>query len=242
MPDNLDDMLQKEGEKTPSATPADKNTPADNQAPDEGGEDLTPEEVEFNSLKGSTQDRIKKILRERDDWRDKASQPTIPPPPPPAYAQNPPDVQDAVRKLRDVGIATQDDVKTEVLNTVNQFRFALELDKLENRYSGEDGKPKFDRDEYQDYVSRHPEYRDYLPEDVYQKMYREELLDWELNQGTPSKPSTKPLKPTRTASKEEPMTIESIQQRLKAPDGRQWYEANKDKINAVIAQMDQSQQ
>ncbi len=234
-------MLHKEGETTPSATPAGNNTPADDSSPDNenGEEQQTQEEVEFNSLKGPTQARIKKLIQERNEWMGKAQQPVIPPPPP-VYAQNPPDVQDAVQKLRGVGMATQDDVKSEVLNTINQFRFGLELDKLEGRYSGEDGRPKFDRDEYSDYVSRHPEYRDYLPEDVYQKMYREELMDWEVNQGTPTKQTTRPLKPTRTTSKEEPMTIESIQQRLKAPDGRQWYEANIDKINAVVQEMDKN--
>src|SRR5436305_1156756 len=72
----------------------------------DGAENLSPEEVEFNNLKGPTQDRIKAILRERDSWKQRAetsvgSYPPPPPPPPPPA----PDVATAVSKLSEIGMA-----------------------------------------------------------------------------------------------------------------------------------------
>src|SRR6185369_6968774 len=113
---------------------------------------------------------------------------TVAPTVTPSYVQPNPDVKDAVRKLSDVGIATDEKVERKINESLGALRYQFELDRLESKWSGEDGRPKFDRVEYEDYVSRHPEYRGYLPEDVHEKMYREEIRDWET-QHTASRPT-----------------------------------------------------
>lgn len=235
MTDETKDML-----KDYSASPAESQT----TSPESGNlidepDQQTQEEVEFNSLKGSTQDRIKRIIREKNEAlriaeEARSSRTSFTPPPPPAYT--PPDVETAVSKLDQVGIATKKHVEDVVSQSLGNLRFQMELDRLEGRFDGSDGKPKFVRDEYFDFTNRHPEYKNYLPEDVYEKMYKEELSDLGVPQAKKVSPT---LKPTKVGVGEEPLSPELIEERLKEPDGRQWYERNLEKINKVLGKMSQ---
>lgn len=246
---NLDPNNPVNGEivETPAGSPPETITPGGETTvnPQDAGS-LSPEEENWNSLKGSTQDRIKQIIREKNDWIERAeraeqlanSQPVYQTQQPTYSNPNPnsPEVVDAVKKLSDVGIATKDEVEQRINQTVNGLVREMELDRLEAKYSGENGLPKFDKEEYRDYINRHPQYQYYMPDDVYNKMYSEEILDWKLqNQGQAA--TTKPspsLRPTKTRVGEEVLTPELIDQRLKEPDGRAWYERNIEKINAVM--------
>lgn len=239
--ENLDPMMNGEIAGTPTASPAEMITPGESESVNQqGAGSLSPEEVEWNNLKGHTQDRIKQILKERNDWMQRAQvAPTAP-----VYSGQPqndtpkaPEVTDAVRRLSEVGIATKDEVQETVNRSIGNLVYSFEIEKLTNRYDGANGLPKFDKDEYEDYVNRYPQYRNYAPEDVYEKMYSEEILDWRSQQrGKPSTQQQSPsLRPTKTQVREEPWTPELIEQRLREPDGLQWYEKNKDRINTVVA-------
>lgn len=243
MADDLDALLQGKDEDTSSVSQTEIKTQAtDSSNPIEGGaEQQEPEEAEWRSLKGPTQDRIKRLIQEKkaqeaENARLRSAVGTVPPPPPGYGGQSDPNVQDAVRKLDQVGLATKDFVKESVDQSVGNLRWQFEIERLESKYSGDDGRPKFDREEYQDYIGRHPEYRSYLPEDVYDKMYHEELHDWDSQQtGGKVLSRNKTLRPTRTTSGgEEPLTPELIEARLREPDGRAWYEKNIEKINTVL--------
>lgn len=212
----------------------------------EGAANLSPEEVEFNSLKGPTQDRIKSILHERDLARQEAemlkrgSGSYTPPPPPPAnFNQQTPDAAIARTKLDEIGMAPKDYVDQKINQSLGQMVYQMELDKLSNKFDGANGLPRFDRTEYEDYTQRHPQYRNYSPEDVYEKMYSEEIFDWRSqNQGrNTTRPTTTSLKPTKTTVREEVWTPDYIESRLQEPDGPQWLDKNRDKINAVLAKM-----
>lgn len=246
---NDDNIDTQNGEitETPDASPAETITAGDgSQLNQDGGQNLSPEEVSWSSLKGGTQDRIKSILRERDEERAKRQRyesllstgqgyqtPTT-------TDSSAPGVQEAVRKLSEVGMATKDEVKEEINRTISGLVYNIELEKLENKFDGSNGLPKFDKQEYEDYVTRHSQYRNYTPEDVYEKMYADEIFDWKSQQQgktTVSRQSTTSLRPTKTTVREEPLTPELIEQRLKQPDGPVWYEKNKEKINAVVASM-----
>ena len=242
--DELKAAIKGEETETPSASPAGTITSGEDTSENESPESLSPEEVTWSSLKGSTQDRIKEILREKREAEERAirAESVNPYQPQPNYypstAVNPnsPEVADAVRKLSDVGMATKEEVRQELNNTVQGLVREMELDRLEGKYSGESGLPKFDKEEYQDYISRHPQYMNYTPEDVYQKMYSEEIFDYKVqNQGKETAQKSSPsLRPTKTLVREELLTPELIEQRLKEPDGRGWYERNLEKINAVL--------
>jgi hypothetical protein len=233
------EILETPDGSQPEITTADE----DGQVNPQGAQDPSPEEVAFNSLKGSTQDRIRtlanranqastaleeveQLKREMEGLKLSRMTPTVNP-----------DVQEAVSRLDGFGIATKDFVAKQVQEGVNQqvsgLLYKLEMDRLEAKHSGTDGSPAFDRAEYEAYIGANPKYRAYDPEDVYQKMFPDETPSQKTAQ-----PSKQPnLRPTRTRVQEEAMTPEYIEKRLQQPDGRTWYEQNRDKINAVIARV-----
>lgn len=241
--DNPD--LEGENVVTPSASPAGIITP--DQVGDvnsQSASNLGPEEVAWNELKGGTQDRIKELLRERDEERARAERAEIVARNQ-AYNQpvqqpfNPysPEVADAVQKLASVGIATDEKVNQLVNQRVGNLVYNFELRDLEKKYDGSDGLPKFDRGEYEDFVNKNPQYQSYAPEDVYSmKMYPEEIADARSKPRTASRQSTtSSLRPTPTQVREESLTPEFIERRLNQPDGRKWYVENKDRINTAMA-------
>lgn len=207
----------------------------------------SPEEVEFNSLKGGTQQRIKDILHERDQIRVEADrykayiggmqqQPQ-------AFNQQPqqnldlsnPQVRDAVSQLDKVGVATKDWAAQQINSTLGQYIYNAELGRLEDKLDGSNGAPKFDKSEYTDFVQRNPKYQNYEPEDVYNIMYSEELMDAKLKErGIQPQTGNTSLRPNRTQVREEQWTPEAIQQRMSEPDAKQWYVANRDMINKVL--------
>jgi len=242
MAQDIDAMLQPESEPDPAVPPAERRVQAtDSGEPLDAPELQSPEEVEFRALKGPTQDRIRKLIQEKNRMAQDLERLKTMPPAPNPYEGDPkrdPAISDAIRKLREVGVATDETVDQKIQESLSRMRYYTELDRLEQNFTGDDGRPKFDRVEYQDYISRHPEYSGYLPEDVYLKMYREELRDWEGQTGRDTRSSSKPsLRPIKTQIRETAMTPEQIEARLKEPDGPEWYTKNQDKINRAIAQM-----
>lgn len=198
-----------------------------------------PEEVAWRNLKGSTQDRIRSLLKERDDLRQKVTmvqpqQPVLPPAPP----LDTPEIKQAISRLEGYGLATKESVQKVIDETLSGLVRYNELEKLESRYDGSDGRPKFTREEYSDFTAKHPEYRGYQPEDVYRKMYNEELLDWEISHKSAGKRST-PLKPTSSGmQRESSLDLDQLEEKMSnmSPDERvKYYEANQDKINRLLA-------
>lgn len=222
-----------------------------NPQSDAGSE--SPEEVAFKNLKGGTQDRIKTILKERDEFKAQADRlnsfissqnygQAQAQPQPQADLSNP-QIRDAVNQLDKVGVATKDWAAQQINSTLGQYIYNAELGRLEEKKDGSDGSPKFDRSEYQDFINRNAKYQSYDPEDVYNIMYAEELLDVKLKQrgGQPQTTNTS-LRPNRTQVREEQWTPDAVEQRLKEPDGKQWYLANKEMVNKVYQNQSSQQQ
>ncbi len=242
---SLDDLLNGQNQGAdPGSQPNKQKAGSDSGA--QGTEGLPEEVVEFNSLSGSTQDRIVQLARDKRELAEEnerlrnqvLSGNRIPTPPPPP-TQDDPNVQASVNQLKRItNFTTADEVDQKVNQSLANLRYQFELDRLSNIYNGSDGKPKFTREEYEDYVSRHPQYQNYLPEDVYNQMYREELFDWEMSKrGQQNQIKKTPsLRPTRTAvTPEEELTPEVIEAELQKPGAQEWYAKNLDKINAVLA-------
>jgi hypothetical protein len=214
-----------------------------------GALEPSAEEVAFNSLKGSTQERVRTLANranqatqfqseletlraENETLRLRGMTPTT---------VNP-DVQDAVSKLDNFGLATKDFVAKEIEKGVNQqlsgLFYKMEMDRLEARHNGSNDLPAFDRAEYEAYVNANPQYRGYAPEDIYNKMFEEEIFDTKVRGlGKQTAKQAPTLRATRTRVQEDAMTPEYIEKRLAQPDGRQWYAQNIDKINATIARV-----
>lgn len=198
----------------------------------------SPEEVEFNSLSGNTQERVRELVRRAKEAEEKAaySQPAYVPPAP-ITPQNP-DVQDAVRKLSEVGLATKDEVNRTVEEKLNLIRWENEMNRLHNTYSGEDNKPQFVREEVEDYIRTHPQYMGYAPEDVFKfKMFPDEFAGAPKQEQQRRSPS---LKPTKQTTQQNAMTVEYIAERTdinKYPDAREWQEEHRAEIDKVLGQM-----
>lgn len=243
----MDENLNLNGEQveTPADSQSEITTPdAGDSVNQTGAANLSPEEVSWNDLSGPAQDRFREVTRQLSrERREKeellANRPTETSNRFETLNNGPIEgAQEAVQKLDQIGIANKDYVDQKISQTVNALVYNSEIEKLGGRYDGSNGLPKFDRDEYENYVSIHPQYRNYLPEDVYQKMYSEEIFDWRAqNQKTGgSKPATNStLRPNKTQVREEPLTPEMIEQRMQEPDGREWYEKNMTRVNAVMA-------
>lgn len=236
--------------ETPSASPAETITPETPVSVNPQGAEVTesPEEVEFNSLKGGTQQRIKDIIAERDQIKaekDRLEQfvRTQTPPTQPQTDLSNPQVRDAVAQLDKVGVATKDWAEQQINQRLGGLIYNIELQNLEKNLDGSDGTPKFDRTEYEDFVNRNPKYRNYDPLDTYNIMYSEEIMDAKLkSRGVqPTQPSSS-LRPVKTQVREEQWTPESIEARLKESDGPTWYTQNKALVNKVLSeQQPQSQ-
>lgn len=223
--DNLDQMLQGADDQSPASQSV---------TGDQTVVTPTPEEVEFNSLTGNTQERIREIIRQKNDALAQAQQPAYVPPAP--LTQSNPDVQDAVRKLSEVGIATKDDVNSALDQRLNAIRWEQEMEKLSNKYPGEGNSPQFDKTEVEDYIRSHPQFLNYAPEDVFKfKMHEPD----EFGGQTTTKRSSS-LRPTKTAAPQNAMTVEFIADRTdsaKYPDAREWQEEHKAEIDKVLGGM-----
>lgn len=202
-------------------------------------EQKSEEETEFSKLSGPAQDRIRSLLKraksaetELEKARALAYQGIQKLPPAPSMDPNP-DVQTAVKKLDEVGIATKDYVKQILEQQRQQETFENSLRSLEERESGQDGRPKFDRYEYQDFIQQNPRYRGYDPADVFGIMYRDELLDWEMKHRGSTTTTTPSLKSSRSSTEVDVWTPEYINQKI-ADEGIAWYEKNFDKIQRVM--------
>lgn len=233
MSDDIDRMLQ--GEDTPSASQAQTLGQQDDSI--QRIEQQTEEEIEFNKLSGSAQERVKELVRRAKEAEMRASQQA------PSYVpQAPgsnllPDQKQAIDTLRNFGITTKDDVKEEVNQGLNQIKWELKNQTLESKYSGSDGTPKYDREEVEDYMRSHPQYQYYDPEDVFKyKMFPDEFSAAGTQQA-PSRQKTSSLKPVKGNPQVNAFSdIDTLQRRLAEPDGDEYYEAHKDEINRAVAE------
>ncbi|HSV94620.1 MAG TPA: hypothetical protein VLH94_01405, partial [Spirochaetia bacterium] len=196
-------------------------------------------------LTGSTQERIRQLSRSKRELAEKVAAyentlRTVPPPPPQVVESNP-DVQQAVQKLRGVGIATQEDVDSRISQSLATLRYEQEMTRLASIYNGKDNKPSFDRAEYEEFVRDNPVYANYYPEDTFKmKMFADEFSGSSDTEPEVNEPKT--LKPTKTSQHKESLTPEYIEEKLKSLDAdgkKQWYSEHLSEINAVLGKMAQ---
>lgn len=251
----MDKILNGEQAENPTASPAETITPENQEeAVNEGAATLSPDETSWSNLSGNAQERFRAVTRSNNELRgqineinDRLSkisttsyQPTVSP-------NRTPEVVDAIGKLSSYGIATDEKVNEIVEKKLNErlggMVYQQELDKLSSKYSGKDGLPQFDKDEYEDYVNRNPVYRNYAPEDVYKKMYEPEIIEWHSQHKSSSRQASSQspsLRPTKTVVQQEPMTPELLEQKLNSmsdAERKDYYGKNQGMINAVLSKM-----
>lgn len=248
-----------------TVTPPANDQPAAPTAEKREVNEPTPEELEWQKLSGSAQDRFRQVITERNQALNEKEAllqnlRTAPPPPPPAPTPQVPEDSGLGRKLtpqeiaaleslRSYGVLTLDDAKALMANQQaqeekmknyfqdlqDQMLIENEYRRLEGLYNGGDGRPKFDRTIVEDHMKRSAIYN---PEKAFEDLYRDELYDWRFSHQQGQKPnfySEKPVGSTGAAT--EPITIDGVRARLQQPDGKQWWEDNRAKILPILGQL-----
>lgn len=229
-------------------TPAE--SPTENQATEEAAAEsvtensqtqpvvTTPEEEAFNSLSGSAQDRFRTIIQERNEARNQLTrqaqqddQKLQPPAGNQGYAPTgEDDVQRAVDTLKQRGMVTRDELD----NLYWTIQGTREHEKLESEYDGSEGKPKYVREEVEDYASRKGMGNNYRA--AFRDMYFDELADARRTRTKKRVYSEKPRAST-SGSRQEPLTLESFRKKLASPKGREYYEKlrqNPEELNKLL--------
>lgn len=212
---------------------------ASNQTPEEKGVEPVekqpqedPNSEEFNSLKGNTQDRIRQLIRERDQYKDQIARfgeqdsqtvdpmksRNIPDNPQPSGQMSEGEVNKAVDILVNQGhMATKQDV----MEVMNRMKWDRQHEILEDKYNGSDGLPKYTREEVEDYARRH-KLGD--PQAAFRNMYWDEFMD---NAQKKSKAASRTYtEPQRSAdsSRQQPETLNTFRDKLGKPGGREYLE------------------
>jgi DNA-directed RNA polymerase subunit F len=241
--DSENQIAEQTATSTTDENKASREEPMPQQEEEAERHQPTAEELEWNKMSGPVQKRVRNLLEERNNLRNEVQtiKAQIPYAPqqvaqvqPTTSEEVTPEQQQAVENLRKFGILTTKDLQ----EVQDQLTLDSEYMRLETRYSGDDGKPVFDRSE----VERHM--RDtgiYNPEKAYEDLYRDELFDWRSNQMSQRAETPRQTYSERpsasTQSKTEPLTVDGLRQRLAQPDGREWWDKNREKILPIIGSL-----
>lgn len=203
---------------------------------------VSTEEREWSALKGSTQDRVRQVISERNEYKTKfidvekrlkeleTKPATTVPPPPPTDGQLTPDQQKAIETLRKYGIVTKEDLQAARDQQIIEETYG----KLEERYSGGDEKPAFKRDVIEKHMK---ETGIYNPEKAYEDLYREELFNIKMKERTGSSQAYTAKPSAGTGRGGQPLTMESLRERIAKPDGKEWWEKNRTKILPLMGEL-----
>jgi len=205
----------------------------------------TPEEMEWSKLRGSAQERFRQLIKERNEYREKAVNPMVVAPVVPQtmdagsyqYPQSngeiemTPEQREAIENLRKFGIVTKDDLQAIKDQSVLDNEYA----RLEAMYSGVRGEPMFDRVEVEDHMRKTGIYN---PEKAFEDLYRDELYDQRAKGSAPDSREPYSARPSAsTASRTEPLTIDNLRERLRQPDGQVWWDKNRERILPLMSQL-----
>lgn len=146
-----------------------------------------------------------------------------------------PDLEEAITKieplLRRRGFMTKDQFEEE--KTANAY--AEEMRSLTEKFNGKDGRPAFDAYEVSEFGKKN---RIYNLEVAYEQMHKKELLDWTMKKNSNSD-SLETEKGGTSGYKEQGNTSilsrEALAKKLQGPDGREWWNKNRDKVMKAMA-------
>jgi hypothetical protein len=216
-------------EKTPEEG-AEKTVSRDAKKPD-------PDAVSaWDSLSGSTQERVVELVRRAKQAEMKMEEERLKaeaalrraPETPKTDTPSEQEVKEALNKLREFGVVTKEDLQA----VTDRMYLEREHDRLERQYDGSDGRPKYVREEVEDYARTH--YFGGNLEAAYKDMYWDELIDAEVKAKGSGK-STYTERPTTSVKVgEKPLTKQSLRERLREPDGAEWWLKNREKIEPLL--------
>jgi len=113
-------------------------------------------------------------------------------------------------------------------------QYAKDLESLSHKYDGKDGRPNFDPTEVANHAKKQGIFN---LEAAYRDLHWKELIDFEKKQSTTEDVETeRPNSPSQSKPNERvKLTQDFLKERLSQPDGKEWYEKNRDKIMSALS-------
>lgn len=227
----IDNEKPLEGQDQPS-------TPSEGETPEGQPKGRTAED-RIDELLSKNKEMLEK-LEERDEkvteLEERLNQMPVPTPLP-SIPQSP-DVQKAIDFLKKEGkFIDAQELESRLKGVQDRMYLDSEHIRLETKLHGEDGKPKYDRAKVEEFMRQRGIYD---AETAYEKLYRTELLDWEIKKfetDRKKKPYIAQTKSTAgSEAEEQTITREKVAEWIKTPEGRLRYEHNRSKILQLLAE------
>lgn len=253
----------KKDDTSPSVAPTDIKVPVTESEPTPSDKTLKPDtEPEATTTvkpgsgdepqppKGRAAQRIGDLIRENKSLRgqlegtadeetttETAVPETVPTTP---VAGDTPEIERARSFLKTLGYAPESEIKQTVKDEIEGMEARMILDsekmRLEQAFDGSDGRPRYEHEKVMDHA------RDtgiYNPEAAYENLYKAEITDWVIKNAQEGADSTFVEKPSSSSAPETgQLTRESLARILSTPDGRKWYDANREKVLSALSKGD----
>jgi len=223
-------------------TDEDENLISDEQPPSDVQVEDNNDGVDEEKTPGkkSAEARINEILAKNKQLEEKLAtieEKMAPPPPAPIDGTQAltPSVQKAVDYLKDLGFVTKDQQDKKMREIQDRATLDSEHVQLESRFSGSDGRPKYERKDVEDYMQKRGIYN---AEAAYKLMFEKELFDAQLKDyegDRRKKPFVQKAGSSAGTREDNTITREKIADWLKSPEGRVKYEQNREKILKMMA-------
>lgn len=221
--------------------------------PESTAEETSPVEApeEWQSLDGKSQERFQALANQkkeaerlaeserqererlaRENEQLRLAQTQVKVPMPPRQGEMTSEEEAAYRRLTELGVADQSYVDKKVEEKLKVIEDRLYFDaihsRLESDINSKKGMPRYNRQEVEAHMR---EKQIYDPKAAYNDLFHDEVLAYEVGQASSKKTTATQTEGTRSRiSTTEPWTRESLAERLRQPDGKEFYIKNKDKI------------
>ncbi len=205
---------------------------------------VTP--VDWDSLDGSSQERFQRLANAKKEaeqevraerskreeterrLRELESRPQYIPMPKVDMTQ---DEQTAYKRLTDLGVAdrtyVQQAVEKEVAEVKNRLYINDLHQRLEREFGSDSNLPKYDRDEVEKHMT---DAQIFDPKAAYRDLYHDEIVASEVKKLSSNKKTTTTERTKSRIGSSNPWTRESLAERLRQPDGIEFYKKNQAKI------------
>lgn len=179
----------------------------------------------IDELIAKNKELVEKLEKKEEDERKTPMPPTEPTP-------QDPKVLKAVESLKKLGFVHKDELETRIRSVEDRMVLDTEHDTLERTYTGQDGRPKYNRADVERYM------RDkgiYTPEVAYKAMHEAELLDWHVRASQKkTRPYSAPSGPSRPTD-DKSITRAKIAEMQGSPRWKEWYEENRKEILELMS-------
>ena len=235
MPEPTDDLNL---ELDDSTSPSDENlsTPEGEDSPE--GNSKRTAESRINQLVAKNK-QLEKELQDKEELGRTTTQ-TLPPPPPPSSGTPiTPEAQRIVEQLKAIGVAFRTDLDTELETVRSRTALDNEHFRLERSFTGEDGRPRYDRSKIEAYMRDNGIYK---PEVAYKALYEEELTDWTIRNAESRRTNRPVTERSGSVSGNRPEANAITRERMQEMYAKgprvymEWYNKNRSKIMELSSQ------